>query len=339
MSHLSLPDDVLADLELAAKHSLAMRTWSSYKTAERSLILYCKEEGIRFQLPVTEKVLAGFVHWLGFKRSKKAATINNYLAGIRKLHILKGLPAPTLRTDFIQMVLMGKKNMEDAARLRDGSNERQPVTTDILQLIKARLRSWEAPGRDKCTIWTICTLLFHGAFRGGELLCRSKYEFDPAFTLLRQDMVLVQDTSCKNTSMLQVKVKAPKERKDNRAVIVDVYQSDTEICPVRAYKKWYAATASNQPDQPAFRLDDGVPVTATTLNSILHERLTRYLDNQRITAHSFRGGAASMMASLGYSDKDVKAVGRWSSRAVELYIKLPRTKRLVVARKVKKFGL
>ena len=46
-----------------------------------------------------------------------------------------------------------------------------------------------------------------------------------------------------------------------------------------------------------------------------------------------------MMASLGYSDKEVKAVRRWSSRAVEKYVKLPRTNRMEVARKIRQFGL
>ena len=93
------------------------------------------------------------------------------------------------------------------------------------------------------------------------------------------------------------------------------------ICPVRAFKKWQAATSSYQMDQPAFRLENGAPVTANLFNNILKERLKDKLGHIRITAHSFRGGAASMMASLGYSDKEIKAVGRWNSRAVEAYVK------------------
>jgi hypothetical protein len=39
-----------------------------------------------------------------------------------------------------------------------------------------------------------------------------------------------------------------------------------------------------------------------------------------------------MMAVMGYSDTDIKAMGRWSSKAFEAYIKLPRTKRMDMAR-------
>ena len=52
------------------------------------------------------------------------------------------------------------------------------------------------------------------------------------------------------------------------------------------------------------------------------------------SSHSFRAGAASMMAAIGYSDDDIKAVGRWSSRAFMEYIKLPRTQRAEIARKI-----
>ena len=41
-----------------------------------------------------------------------------------------------------------------------------------------------------------------------------------------------------------------------------------------------------------------------------------------------------MMAAIGYSDEEIKAVGRWSSRAFMEYIKLPRTQRAEIARRL-----
>ena len=333
-SKLGLSADVVEDLETAARHSLATKTWSSYKTAENLLIKFHKEEKLKFELPVSEVKLMGFVHWLAFKKGKKSSTVNSYLAGIRKLHTLRGMEAPNMRSEFMSMVLKGKSNMEAAERLVSATQERQPVTPDVLELIKIRLKAWSAQEADKQTIWTVCTLLFHGAFRGGELLCRRAGEFDPAFDLLRRDVLLVDEKDQKGKMTVQIKVKAPKESKDNRAVIVDIYQSDSVICPVRACKKWWAASAGAEADQPAF---NGNPVTIRYLNGVLKERLEGVLEGYRITSHSFRGGAASMMATLGFSEKDIKAAGRWSSSAVEKYIKLPRSKRIMVAGKVQKY--
>lgn len=50
-----------------------------------------------------------------------------------------------------------------------------------------------------------------------------------------------------------------------------------------------------------------------------------------ITSHSFRSGVTTTLGQAGFSDGDLKQVGRWSSRAFESYLKLPRTKRREMA--------
>ena len=67
---------------------------------------------------------------------------------------------------------------------------------------------------------------------------------------------------------------------------------------------------------------------------IMRERLSGYLEgaDKLYTSHSFRTGAASMMGALGFSDDDIKAIGKWSSNAFGNYTKLPRTQRRAVAK-------
>ena len=62
--------------------------------------------------------------------------------------------------------------------------------------------------------------------------------------------------------------------------------------------------------QPAFRWENGTPLTSRKLNSILKDRLTGYLEGaeELYTTHSFRTGAASMMGTLGFSDEDIQSV-------------------------------
>jgi hypothetical protein len=45
---------------------------------------------------------------------------------------------------------------------------------------------------DKRLVWAVCTALFFVAFRGGELLCRSETKFDPAFSLLVEDVKIIK---------------------------------------------------------------------------------------------------------------------------------------------------
>ena len=46
------------------------------------------------------------------------------------------------------------------------------------------------------------------------------------------------------------------------------------------------------------------------------------LDTNRFKGHSFRIGAASEAARLGYSDAQIRLMGRWWSDAVRRYIRL-----------------
>jgi hypothetical protein len=228
---LKLDEKVKNDLSNMAEHSIARKTWSTYKTAERMLATFCKQKCIPLQLPVTEETILGFIHWLAFDRNLTAASISGYLAGVKKLHAVKGLPEPVLRTKLVQMVLDGKKNLEAANKLRS-KKKRQAVTPDIMSLLKAKIREWENEKKNKLTVWTVCSLLFHGAFRGGELLCRSTSWFDPAYTLLKRDIAIAEGSDKKQ--VVQIRLKAPKEDKKGSEIIVDVFQTDTAICPARA---------------------------------------------------------------------------------------------------------
>ncbi len=42
-----------------------------------------------------------------------------------------------------------------------------------------------------------------------------------------------------------------------------------------------------------------------------------------LTTHSARVGAATYAATAGYSEEEIKRMGRWVSSAVKSYIKLP----------------
>jgi hypothetical protein len=270
---------------------------------------FCKEKKKRLVFPIGEGELLNFIHWLAYERGVSAATINGYLAGVRKLHIIRGFAEPQLRSQLVKMVLEGRKNMEAADRLRRRCEGRQPVTVDILKVIKNRLVEWQAPNLDKVSMWAVCTLLFNGALRGGEVLSRSAFSFDPACTLLRKDVIVMEDCKEKEKCMVQIRVKMPKEDKKGQITVVDIYQGETDICPVRAVRKWMRVTAGAEDEQPAFRFDSGMPITSASFNRVIRERLQGVL-KEKITTHSFRIGAASRMGQFGMSDKDVKAAGR-----------------------------
>ena len=320
------------DLDKLYSYGLSKGTWSSYKTAERLLGQCCDEKGVERERPLEEGTVLSFIHWLAFKRGAKASTINTYLSGIRQLHVERGLPTDSIRTDRVKTILKGLKNKNLADDRRGGVQRRKPITTDILSTLKGNLAEAKMSGRDQRLVWTVSSILFHGAFRVHELLCQKQSSFDPDFTLLSKDVKLVVQ---EGREVLQLKIKSPKEQRAGKDVIVDVYSTDTELCPVRAFKKWSSYTVREE-EQPIFRFGSGVPLTGKKYNEIVRENLKCEEESmgKLFSSHSFRAGAASMMAAIGYSDDDIKAIGRWSSRAFMEYIKLPRTQRAEIARTI-----
>ena len=276
--------------------------------------------------------MLAFVHWLAFRRGSKASTIDTYLSGIRQLHVERGLPTDNIRTDRVKTILKGLKNKNLAEDRKEGVEKRKPITTDILLVLKGKLAEADMNGRDQRLVWTVSSILFHGAFRVHELLCKKQSSFDPDFTLLGRDVKLVTQGG---REVLQLRIKAPKEQKVGKDVIVDVYSTDSELCPVRAFKKWIKVKGKED-ELPLFRFSSGIPLTGKKFNEVVRDRLKGEVEDieKLFSSHSFRAGAASMMAAIGYSDDDIKAVGRWSSRAFMEYIKLPRTQRAEIARKI-----
>ena len=55
LSSTGLPEEVLQDIEEAARHSLAIKTWASYNTAEKLLMMYHKEGKIKSPKEATNR--------------------------------------------------------------------------------------------------------------------------------------------------------------------------------------------------------------------------------------------------------------------------------------------
>ena len=324
-------------LEELYSFGLAKGTWASYRTAERLLAICFKEKGMKLELPLGVNEVLIYIHWLAFNRGVSSATISNYLSGVRQLHVSKGIDNVDLRATRICTLLDGLRNKEMAEKREQGKEKRKPITLEILRLLKNRLSESALCGTDQRMVWTAGTVMFHGAFRVHEILSKEVKIFDPAFTLLGKDVVLQRGTETdadgNAVSEIRFKIKAPKENKAGTSVIVDVYETKVDICPVRAFRRWDALRARDD-EQPLFRFKDGTPLTGRKFNTILRERLRGLVPDvdTLFSSHSFRAGAASMMAALGYSDEDIKVIGRWNRRSFEEYIQVPRTKRIAVAK-------
>jgi hypothetical protein len=204
---------------------------------------------------------------------------------------------------------------------------------NVMRLLKEEVRLWEVSIDQKLLVWAIATIAFHGAFRIHELLCKVESEFDPDFTLLNKDVRVKADSS--GARSLEVKLKCPKESRDGKTVTVDIFESGGTLCPVKAFARWQERNPGDK-NLPMFLDKLGVPVTGSRMNTWLKQLLGKHVSygNGKFTGHSFRIGLATTLGTLGFSTNDIKEAGRWSSNAYEVYMKLPRKRRLAVAQKI-----
>jgi hypothetical protein len=291
------------------------------------------------ELPWGQRDTLLFTDWLLSDRKVSAATAGCYLAGIKKLHELRGVENPEIRKGLVNQVLKGKRNTEAVTKRSSENKGRLPVTLTLMKLIKEAIRAWHKPLEWRLLMWAVCTLAFHGSFRIHELLCQHETYFDPDFTLLGRDVqVKSQKLAGKEEiGVLIVTVKGPKENRKGGVAVVDVYETSGPTCPVKAFRHWRNRQKEDD-DKILFRSNDGTPLTGRRFNVLLKQLLEPHIDYSKgsITAHSFRSGIPSLLGTLGHTDEEIKKVGRWSSRSFEHYMKLPRTTRAAIAQKLGK---
>jgi hypothetical protein len=333
----NLPTGLISALVSMANNSLAKGTWSTYSTAYKHVMSCQEETGRSINFPMTKNDVLLFTSWLLTTRGIKATSAEVYLSALRQIHLVKGLEVPTLRPEIVKTVIQGAKHQDTIRDRLEGTPKRLPVTISMMKMIKLELGSMGISYKMMRLVWTVCTIAFFGAFRIHELLSRAEGYFDPCFTLLRENVKLKKVKIGKETEkILEITLKSPKEDRVGKEIVVDVYASHGLLCPVKAFEKWEKTNPPKEKNKPAFRDEHGTPLTGRKLNAILKRCLSEHIkyEDGFVSSHSFRAGIASLMGTLGYADNEIKAIGRWSSTAFESYLKLPRTKRATMARKI-----
>ena len=177
------------------------------------------------EFPVSNTDVLLFIEWLVNTRKVMSATISHYLAGLRQLHVSKGIDPPVIRSDFVKQILRGKLNADNIVKRSTPQAKRMPVTIAVMQLMKELIRTCDKSLINKCLLWSVCTLAFAGSFRVHELLCRSSTTFDPDFDLLCEDVSAHHAPSPTARPFLSVLLKCPKEnRQVNRRLSMFSHQ-------------------------------------------------------------------------------------------------------------------
>ena len=223
---------------------------------------------------------------------------------------MAGVPDP-IKLFIIQKMLTGVRKLTNTRDLRI------PVTKDILQnLMQAVLHTSESHYM-KCMIRAMFSLSFFALLRVGEItvsyshtsknvLQLNNVTFSPP--LPRSRLILI--------TMHHYKHSGP------TPTTLQIDSQPGPTCPVTALATYIGCRTSSS--GPLFVFPNGDPISTHYYTEQLQLALRWCkLDTRYYKSHSFRIGAATTAASLGATDAQIEAMGRWNSNSFKRYIRIP----------------
>ena len=221
---------------------------------------------------------------------------------------MKGLRDPT-KAFLIQKLLI-------AVSKQRSPDTRLPITKPVLFQLVRSLQHTNSSAVQRTLFTAMFLTAFYGFFRIGELASKSPESGDSVVQF--KSLSFLSMDGCIRS--LKITICHFKHNTSNRPVdIIIARDSASPFCPVQAMLD-YCKVRRFLPG-PLFYLHNR-PITVNQFNAQLRSCLSFCsLDSSRYKSHSFRIGAACHAADLGFSDSQIRALGRWKSDAFKLYIR------------------
>ena len=198
----------------------------------------------------------------------------------------------------------------EKGRVRD---DRTPISPVILE----RLGEWWGTvcrdDYERALFQAAALVAFFGAMRISELVALGKGDVSRK-ALQYEDVMVMGD-------QIIIRIRSSKADQVGRGSQVRMGRCSREsLCPVKAVKEFMSFRGAG--DGYFFQHADKSPLTKYQFWRLTDMALERLgVKNMRFGTHSFRIGAASTAAVLGYSIEQIKQIGRWSSDCYHKYVR------------------
>ncbi|XP_061194816.1 integrase/recombinase xerD homolog [Saccostrea echinata] len=298
------------DLSASSQHLLQAALSTSSRVAyHRSWQLFLQWKPSFTSLPVSEVDLCNFIGYL-FSENYAPSSVSSHVSAIGYLHKICSLPDPTEK-------FLPKKLLKGCHALVPQQDTRLPITTDILRKIIQAINIVEPLLGNRLLLKAFYLLAFQAFLRIGELATRSA---NSNHVLQRSDVSFRVSNGI--LSGVTIVMKHFKNNTEQKPVTLHLSNSSSiTFCPVKAlydYTTHFAHTSG-----PLFQFMSGEPVTHHFISQQLCKLVSFIgLDPKLYKGHSFRIGAATHAASLGFSENYIQKLGRWRSNAVRRYIRI-----------------
>jgi hypothetical protein len=288
--------------------TLAKSTQMVYKRAWTLFRQFAQDLKVHFQgvdsLPLNHFHVAQFISYLRLL-GMAPNTIISYISAIGYVHKIKGVTDPT-STTLVQKLICA------TVRVNPKNDNRLPITDILLIRMVQSLNSVISVPYYRALFRAMFAVAFFGLMRIGEITKTNQGQnvLQLGQVKISKDKVVITITKFKHNN-------------GNPMDILLGAHDQKDICPVKAIHQYLSFRGGHV--GPLFCFPDGNPVT----REFFVKRLTACvkfcgMDAARYKTHSFRIGSASYYASMGYSDSQIRILGRWKSDAFKRYIRCQR---------------
>ena len=282
-----------------SSYQVYRRSWTLFKQCQAFLL---GAQATPASIPLTSNQVCLYISFL-HQNGYAATSIVSFTSAIGYVHRISNVSDPTSS-------LLVQKLLSATLKLRVTVDPRLPITIIILQQLVASLSTTVSCFSHRKLLRAMFVVAFFGLMRVGEITMSKDKVIPLNIDQVRftPEMVTITITKFKhNKSMRPVGIPLPK-------------QDIIDICPVDALHDYLVYRGSSP--GPLFALSNLSPVPREFFIKHLRKSLTFCgFSWKNYKSHSFRIGGASYYADLGFSDAQIRLLGRWGSDAFLQYIR------------------
>ena len=303
----------------ASLTTLARRSsMPNYLSSMRAWRTFCTESAFDWRAP-TEMSLLHYTIWR-YSGGLAAESMKKEYGKIRTLLSDIGASCPRLRDlPAVRGIVRGIAMMQ---ALEDPKEKRYPLTPvhlrDMLPLLA--LLPWLSEN-EKLYIGAMWKVSLFALMRVSEVL---KKRIPGGWSQpIRWSHVTFY--ACSKTKKNYVIIRLPPSKTDRTGkefnIVLEMLEEEhANICPVRALQQLHAYRKDNSDSEVFENMEGKVKLTYRKYTRALKDCLKAAgYDDSRYHTHSWRIGGATVARAMGFTDGEIKILGRWKSQAFMVY--------------------